>query len=103
MTGQAHWLTLLLFLGFAGAIAAYVLGTGRLLGRFRPVQRGFLCPRTGDMAQGTMVRDSHTGQWTGVIQCNARVPGQPCTLGCVTAENAAAARKRLERRAASQP
>lgn len=89
MTGQASWLTLLLFLGFAVVIAAYLYGTGRALRRYHPVQRGFLCPRTGTAARGTMVRDTTTGLWTGVTECTARIPGQPCSLGCVAIANAA--------------
>ena len=87
MTGQAHWLDLLLILGFVVAVVAYLAGTGRLLKRYRAVRRDFLCPRTGTEAHGAMVNDAVTREWTGVTECSARNPGQPCSLGCVALAN----------------
>jgi len=97
MTGQAHWLDLLLILGFVAAVVAYLVGTGRLLRRYRTVKRDYYCPRTRTAAHGEMVKDEITGEWTGVTECSARVPGQPCTLGCVAfANDARRAPKPLE-------
>lgn len=88
MTGQAHWLTLLLFVGFAAVIGAYFAGTRLMLQRYRGFRRGFTCPRTGQEEHGTMVRDTVAKKWTGVLECSARVPGQPCSLACVPLANA---------------
>ncbi len=85
MTGEAHWLTLLLLAVSAIGVVALFSFAARLGWRFRPTRRKFECPLDHKEVEATLIRDEKTGQLTSVQSCSHFVkPGEvTCEQGCL--------------------
>jgi hypothetical protein len=84
MTGQAHWLTLVLLLGFAAFFGLLALGSYLSLKRYREVRKGVSCPVHRVNAEARLVFDDKTQQWVGMYGCTALPRNQAtCDLACI--------------------
>jgi hypothetical protein len=84
----ADWMTLVLGLGLALAVAA--LAWIGLRGGGLRVEQGcsFVCPRYGSAVECRIVQDVRTGQWKGVTACSAFPLGQVlCEEDCARLMN----------------
>jgi len=96
MTGEAHWLTLILLaVGALGVVALFYFGA-RLDWRFRLTRRKFECPVHHQGVDATLIRDEKTGEMTSVQSCSHFVkPGAvTCEQGCLRTLNDAAGQPR---------
>ena len=92
MTGQAHWLPLLLVV-LAGIAAGWLLVADVLAAQRRKiVLKRVLCPACHRAAVAEVLADAKTGEITGVRSCTA-IAGRPfeavCPRGCLTGLRAA--------------
>jgi len=96
MTGEAHWLTLILLaVGALGVVALFYFGA-RLDWRFRLTRRKFECPVHREGVDATLIHDEKTGEMTSVQSCSHFVkPGAvTCEQGCLRTLNDAAGQPR---------
>jgi len=90
MTGEAHWITLILFALVTGGVALLFLFKSRLEHRFRNRFRRRRCPESRRVTEQTVVEDTRTGELTGVISCSefANPTAVTCDRACVKPSHA---------------
>ncbi len=85
MTGEAHWLTLLLLAISALGVVALFYFAARLARRFQLTRRKFDCPLDHQEVEATLIRDEKTGQLTSVQSCShfVKLGAVTCEQGCL--------------------
>ena len=85
MTGEAHWLPIVLMLIGAGGIVALLAGSQYAWRHFRAEERQVVCPKQQRVVEAVVVTDDRTGQTTGVRRCSGlRNPDDvTCAKSCV--------------------
>jgi hypothetical protein len=93
MTGEAHWLTLLLLTASAVGIALLFYSAARLNRRYRLTRRRFECPVKVEDVEATMIRDEKTGELTSVQSCShfANPAKVTCDQKCLEVLNVSSA------------
>lgn len=71
MTGQAHWVVMIGVIGMAGVLGVICLFVLRRSYFVRLYVGQITCPRTGEVADVVVVRDTRNGQWIGIRRCTA--------------------------------
>lgn|SRR5215471_18229607 len=90
MTGEAHWITLVLFALVTAGVVLLFSFKSRLEHRFRNRLRRSRCPESRRMTEQTVVADTRTGELTGVISCSefANPTAVTCDRACVKPSHA---------------
>ena len=100
MTGEAHWLTLawLAVVG-VGALALFFVFFFRLDRRFLSLFRQTKCPVAGIEVRQLVVKDSRTGEFTGVQSCSkfADPNAIACERACLKSDSEKTAREAVVR------
>jgi len=90
MTGEAHWITLILFAVVTGGVTLLFVFKSRLEHRFRNRFRRARCPESRHMTEQTVVEDARTGELTGVTSCSefATPTAVSCDRACIKSSHA---------------
>lgn len=84
MTGEAHWLDVLLMIAGGGAIVVYIWLAARTKSFLLRDREHFVCPVTRLGVDATLTEDVRTGELTDVARCSGwRHPWRPCSKSCL--------------------
>lgn len=85
MTGEANWIPIAMVLVGGLAILAFAASSSLWFRYLRREQRRLVCPASGKPVLCEVVKDTRTGEWTGVLRCSAhRNPDDVrCSMKCL--------------------
>lgn len=85
MTGEAHWITLILLALITAGVLLLFLFKSRLERRFHNILRRNRCPDSGKVIEQSVVQDARTGELTGVVSCSefANPTAVTCDRACI--------------------